>query len=145
MAGEEGKVYGIEKFDGSDFGYWKMQIEDYLYGKSLEAPLIGKKPEKMSDAEWETLDRRVLVIIRLTLSKTVSHNIANEKTVSSMMAVLSSMYEKPSANNKVHLMKKLLILRCLRVARLRAILMILTLLRINCLLFQLSSTMRLGP
>jgi len=30
MALEEGKVR-IEKFDGSDFGFWKMQIEDYLY------------------------------------------------------------------------------------------------------------------
>jgi len=25
MAGEEvGKVHGIKKFDGSDYGYWKM-------------------------------------------------------------------------------------------------------------------------
>ena len=22
---------GIEKFDGFDFSFWKMQIEDYLY------------------------------------------------------------------------------------------------------------------
>ena len=26
---------GIEKFDGSDFSFWKMQIEDYLYPKDL--------------------------------------------------------------------------------------------------------------
>jgi len=30
MALEEGKVK-IEKFDGRDFSFWKMQIEDYLY------------------------------------------------------------------------------------------------------------------
>lgn len=30
MAADEGKVK-IEKFDGADFGFWKMQIEDYLY------------------------------------------------------------------------------------------------------------------
>ena len=34
MAGDEGKVSGIKKFDGTDFGYWKMQIEDYLYGRN---------------------------------------------------------------------------------------------------------------
>ena len=30
MTGENGKMSRIEKFDGIDFGYWKMQIEDYL-------------------------------------------------------------------------------------------------------------------
>ena len=30
MAADEGKVK-IEKFDDADFGFWKMQIEDYLY------------------------------------------------------------------------------------------------------------------
>ena len=30
MAGEEGKASRIEKFDGTNFGYWRMQIEDYL-------------------------------------------------------------------------------------------------------------------
>ena len=31
--GEDGKTSGIEKFDGTDFGYWKMQIEDYVWYK----------------------------------------------------------------------------------------------------------------
>ena len=34
MIGEEGKALGIEKFDGTDFGYWRMQIEDYFYGRN---------------------------------------------------------------------------------------------------------------
>uniref|UniRef100_A0A2N9F2M9 Uncharacterized protein n=1 Tax=Fagus sylvatica TaxID=28930 RepID=A0A2N9F2M9_FAGSY len=33
MTGEDGKTSGIEKFDGTDFGYWKMQIEDYVWYK----------------------------------------------------------------------------------------------------------------
>ena len=35
MAGEVGKDSGTEKFDGIDFGYWRMQFEDYFYGKKL--------------------------------------------------------------------------------------------------------------
>ena len=31
MVEEAGKAFGIEKFDGIDFAYWRMQIEDYLY------------------------------------------------------------------------------------------------------------------
>ena len=30
MAKEMEKVFGIEKFDGTDFGFWRMQINDYL-------------------------------------------------------------------------------------------------------------------
>ena len=107
MAGEEGKTSGIEKFDGTDFGYWKMQIEDYLYGKKLHLPLSGSKPDSMEEEEWSLLDRQVLGVIRLTLTRSVAHNVMKEKTTVDLMKALSSMYEKPSANNKVHLMKKL--------------------------------------
>ena len=52
MAGEEGKGSGIEKFDGTDFVYWRMQlIEDYLYVKKLHLPLLGMKPETMKDED----------------------------------------------------------------------------------------------
>lgn len=37
----------------------------------------------------------------------MSHNILKEKTVLDLVEVLSGMCEKPFANNKVHLMKKL--------------------------------------
>ena len=51
MVGEEGKGSGIEKFDGTDFVYWRMQIEDYLYRKKLHLPLLGMKSETMKDED----------------------------------------------------------------------------------------------
>ncbi|KAE8693764.1 putative galacturonosyltransferase-like 4 [Hibiscus syriacus] len=83
MAVDEGNVK-IEKFDGADFGFWKMQIEDFL---------------------------KALGVIRLTLSRNVAFNIAKEKTTAGLIAALSNMYEKPSASNKVHLMRRLFNLR----------------------------------
>ena len=41
------------------------------------------------------------------MSKSVAHNVMKEKTTLDLMKALSSIYEKLSANNKVHLMKKL--------------------------------------
>jgi len=38
---------------------------------------------------------------------TVAFNISKDKTTQDLMAVLSKMYEKPSASNKVFLIKKL--------------------------------------
>ncbi|RVW22925.1 Retrovirus-related Pol polyprotein from transposon TNT 1-94 [Vitis vinifera] len=107
MAEEAGKASGIEKFDGTDFAYWRMQIEDHLYGRKLHLPLLGTKPESMKAEEWALLDRQVLGVIRLTLSRSVAHNVVKEKTTADLMKALFGMYEKPSANNKVHLMKKL--------------------------------------
>ena len=42
MSGEEVKGSGIEKFDRTNFGYWRMQIEDYLYGKKLHLSLLAR-------------------------------------------------------------------------------------------------------
>ena len=105
MAKETGKVSRIEKFDGTDFGFWRIQNEDYLYGKKLHLSLLREKPATMKDDEWTFLDRQVLGVIRLTLSRSVAHNVIKEKTTTDLMKTLSGMYEKPSANNKVHLIK----------------------------------------
>ena len=63
MAEDEGKASRIEKFDSTDFGYWKMQIEDYLYGKKLHLPLLGRKLDGMEEEEWSLVDRQVLGVI----------------------------------------------------------------------------------
>ncbi|MFV0960681.1 hypothetical protein QML37_30010 [Klebsiella pneumoniae] len=97
---EEGKIK-IDRFDGKDFGFWKMQVEDMLYQKKLYQPLSGTKPETMAEDEWQLLDRQALGVIRLTLSRNVAFNIANEKTTADLMAALSNMYEQPSASNNV--------------------------------------------
>jgi len=48
---DEIKAARIEKFDGTNFGYWKMQIEDYLYGKKLYLLLLGSKPKNMQEED----------------------------------------------------------------------------------------------
>lgn len=65
----------------------------------------------MLKVDWNLLDRQVLGVIKLTLSKNVSHNMAKEKTIKGLKEGFSNMYEKPYANNKVHLMKKWFILK----------------------------------
>ena len=106
MAGEEGSTPEITKFDGLEYSYWRMQIEDFLFSKKLHLPL-GSKPEGVKVEDWNLLDRHVLEVIRLTLSKNMAHNIAKEKTTVRRMGALIDMYEKPSANNKVYPMKNL--------------------------------------
>ena len=61
----------------------------------------------MKDEEWEVLDRKALGTIRLCLDSSMDFNISKEKTIEGVMSALSKLYEKPSASNKVFLMKRL--------------------------------------
>jgi hypothetical protein len=105
---EDGK-FRVEKFNGQNYQLWKMQMEDYLYQKDLFLPLggVAKKPTAMKDEEWEILDRKALGTIRLSLAASVAFNISKEKTTKDLMDALAKLYEKPSASNKVFLMKRL--------------------------------------
>ena len=82
-------------------------MEDYLYQKDLYLPLGGKskQPAAMKDEEWEVLDRKALGTIRLCLASLEAFNISKEKTTEGVMSALSKLYKKPSASNKVFLMK----------------------------------------
>ena len=82
-----------------------MQIEDYLYHKDLHESLTGVKPESMTKEKWKLKDRQALGLIRLTLSRIIAFNIVKEKTASGLLKALSNMYERPSAMNKVYLMR----------------------------------------
>ena len=62
-----------------------MQIEDYLYGKKLQLPLLREKLETMKDEKWALLDRQVLGVIKLTLSRSFAHNVVKEKTIADLM------------------------------------------------------------
>ncbi|KAM0048168.1 putative RNA-directed DNA polymerase [Helianthus debilis subsp. tardiflorus] len=106
MEEEEGKVK-INKFDGQDFWFWKMQVEAYLNLRGLDLPLFGQKPENMSVVDWELMDRCAVAIIRLSLTENVANNVVNEKTTVGVLKVLSNMYANPSASNKVFLIREL--------------------------------------
>ena len=100
---EDGK-FRVEKFNGKNFSLWKMQMEDYLY-----LPFGGKTkmPIGMKDEEWSLLDRKALETIRLCLVASVAFDISKESMIKGLMEELSKLFEKPSASNKVFLMKKL--------------------------------------
>ena len=103
---EDGK-FRVKKFNSQNFPLWKMQMEDYLYQKYLYLPLSGKikKPTTMTDVELEILDRKALGTVRLCLAASVAFNISKETTREGLMQTLAKLYEKPSASNKVFLMK----------------------------------------
>eukprot|EP00253_Pinus_taeda_P027437 PITA_27437 len=105
---EDGR-FRVEKFNGKNYQHWKMQIEYYLYQRDLYLPLSAKtkKPMSMTYTEWDILNRKALGTIRLCLAASITFNISKEMTTEGLMSTLSKLYEKPSASNKVFLMKGL--------------------------------------
>ena len=61
----------------------------------------------MTDIEWDILDKKALGTIRLCLVVSVVFNISKETKKEGLMSTLAKLYEKPSASNKVFLMKHL--------------------------------------
>ena len=61
----------------------------------------------MTDEEWEFLDRKALGTIRLCLAPSIAFKISKEKATVYLINALAKLYEKPSASNKVFLMKRL--------------------------------------
>lgn len=96
----------IEKFNGTNYQWWRMQMEDILYQKDLDAPL-GDMPADYDVDKWKRLDRKALATVRLCLSSSVGFNIAAETTTKGIMMRLAELYEQPSACNKVYLIKKM--------------------------------------
>ncbi|KAG9450355.1 hypothetical protein H6P81_010320 [Aristolochia fimbriata] len=111
MAEKSSKTGKIEKFDGSNYQLWRMQIEDHLYEKQLHLPLIGVKPAEMKADEWALLDRRALAVVRMSLTQSVAFNVSKEKTVKDLLTALAGVYEKSSASNRLFLLRKLVYLR----------------------------------
>ena len=86
-----------------------MQMEDYLYQKDLWKPLEGKTKRQgmITEEDWEILDRKALGSIQLCLALSITFNISKVKMTVELMETLAKLYEKPSASNKVFLMKHL--------------------------------------
>ena len=84
-------------------------MEDYLYQKDLWKSLEGKAKNQgsMSNDEWDLLDRKALGRIWLCLAPSVAFNITKIKMTEELMKTLATLYEKPSASNKVFLVKHL--------------------------------------
>jgi hypothetical protein len=97
---------GLVKFDGTgNFGLWQRRVKDLLVQQSLVKALYGKtkKPEKMTDEEWEELDMKAVSTIRLLLADEVIYDVMEENSTAGIWLNLEKRYMSKSLTNKLHL------------------------------------------
>ena len=101
--------FRVKKFNDQNYPLWNMHIKYYMYQKYLYIPLSEKTKKLLSmiDEEWEILDRKELGKIWLCLAASVELNIFKETTTEGLIKAFGKLYEKPSASDKVFLMKLL--------------------------------------
>uniref|UniRef100_A0A2N9EPJ3 CCHC-type domain-containing protein n=1 Tax=Fagus sylvatica TaxID=28930 RepID=A0A2N9EPJ3_FAGSY len=101
---------GLVKFDGTgNFGLWQRRVKDLLVQQGLVKALYGKtkKPEKMTDDEWEELDMKTVSTIRLLLADEVMYDVMEENSTAGIWLNLEKRYMSKSLTNKLHLKQKL--------------------------------------
>ena len=102
----------LRRFDGSNFNFWKEQMQDYLIVKGQIDPIENENPPEAYKAnEWLKLDRIVHATIKMHLSESVYFRMQSCSTTFELWKTLSDTYEKKVAATKMYLIRRLYNLR----------------------------------
>ena len=100
LSAKDSSGFDIRKFDGSNFGLWKEQIQDILVQKKQKAPISFATRQaattehfQVTQYEWEELDAMARSTIHLHLAKLVYFTILNCATVHATQVKLCNMYK----------------------------------------------------
>ena len=100
----------VVKFDETgNFGLWQRRVKDPLIQQGLVRALYGKakKPETMTDEEWEELNMKAANTIRLCLADELMYDVMDDVSTAAIWMKLESWYMSKSLTNKLNLKRKL--------------------------------------
>jgi hypothetical protein len=94
----------IRKFDGTNFKFWKEQMQDYLVVRSYIDPIEhDTAPATYNPEVWRKLDRVACATIRMHLSESVYYMVQTCTTTKELWKTLSDTYKKKVAATKISL------------------------------------------
>ena len=103
--------FEVEKFDGTNnFGMWQCEVKDVLAQQDLDTAL-GDKPEGMSDADWQKVNKMACSTIRLCLAKQQKFFVMRDTMAKELWQKLEDKYMTKSAENRLHLKRRLFYFR----------------------------------
>ena len=100
----------VVKFDETgNFKLWPRRVKDLLVQRSLVKTLYGKakKLETMMDDEWEELDMKAIITIRLCLADELMYDVIDDMSTAAIWLKWESQYMSKSLKNKLNLKRKL--------------------------------------
>ncbi|GJW39229.1 hypothetical protein Tco_0065074 [Tanacetum coccineum] len=106
------QITNIEKFSGkSNFSLWRIKIRALLKQQGIWAPISGKKPADMTDANYNLQEEKAHSTILLCLSDEVLDEVGDEETAAGVWKKLETIYMAKSLTNKLLLKQRLFSLR----------------------------------
>ncbi|XP_031266256.1 uncharacterized protein LOC116124670 [Pistacia vera] len=94
--------FEVPLFDGKiNFMLWRSTIQDLLVQQGLDQALEESKPEKMSDKEWNRIQRRAVSTIRLALAPETKYIMLIESTPKGLWEKLEGIYASKSLTNRL--------------------------------------------
>ena len=108
----------VVKFDGTgNFGLWQRRVKDLLVQQGSVKALYGKakKPETMTDDEWEELNMKAVSTIRLCLANKLRYDVMDDVSTVAIWLKLESQYMSKPLTNKLNLKRKLYELKMVEV------------------------------
>lgn len=96
----------VSKFDGKDFGVWRIQIRSLLESFNSDHVLTQDLPDeenKIQRANFETVDKKVRSILFLAIDNKYVRNVINCKTSKEIWTKLESIYAQKSQVSKTML------------------------------------------
>jgi hypothetical protein len=102
----------VRKFDGTNFNFWKEQMQDYLIVRGYIDPIEqDTAPATYKLEVWTKLDWVARATIWMHLSESVYFTVQACTTVNKLWKTLSDTYEKKLAATKIYLIRRLYNLR----------------------------------
>jgi hypothetical protein len=102
----------IRKFDGTNFNFWKEQMQDYLIVCGYIDPIEhDMAPATYKPDVWTKLDRVACATIRMHLSESVYYTVQSCTTAKELWKTLSDTYKKKVVAMKIYLIQCLYNLR----------------------------------
>ena len=82
------------KLMASSYLIWKSMMEDVLYYKDLHDPIVSDsaKPSKMSDKDWEKLNRKTTRCIRQCIDVSIFYHASQETNAETLWEKLKGLY-----------------------------------------------------
>ena len=82
------------KLTASNYSIWKPMMEDVLYCKDLHDLIEGDsaKPSKMSNKDWEKLNRKTIACIRKCIDVSIFYHASQETNAETLWEKLKGLY-----------------------------------------------------
>ena len=104
--------FEIEKFNGSNFGLWKMKMKAILRKENcLET--ISERLENVEDKKWEQMDGNVVANLHLVVANSILSSISELQSTKEIWDTLTNLYDAKLLHNKIFLKRKLYALQML--------------------------------